>query len=150
MEFNSLLIIDDAPVHSAVIGRTARKAGFAAMVAHSYEDACRFLSRRRFDCITLDLGLNDHGGADVLRHLAAIRCDAKIIVISQSDKDTCDDMVQLGRALDLKVYKYVQKPIDLEALRRALENMRSRPMPQGEAAFSAPGTDADGIALSDR
>jgi CheY-like chemotaxis protein len=139
LEPSSLLIIDDAPVHSAVIDRTARRAGFVATVAHSYEDACEQLSRRQFDCITLDLGLNDHGGADVLRHLAAIRCAAKIIVISQSDKDTCDDMVQLGRALDLKVYKYVQKPIDLEALRRALENMRAQAMPRGDVVAAALG-----------
>jgi CheY-like chemotaxis protein len=117
---SSLLIIEDAPIHSAVIGHIASKVGFVITKAHSYEDACKILETRQFDCITLDLGLGEHVGLDVLRYLSTIRCKAQIIVISQSDPEVCDDMVEVGRALDLNVWKSVSKPIDLDALRETL------------------------------
>ena len=122
----SLLVIEDALIHSNIIGRIAGKAGFAATSARSYEEACQILNARQFDCITLDLGLGAHVGLDVLRHLAAQRCAAQIVIVSQSDKDTCDDMVQLGRALDLNVHVFVQKPIDIVLLRDTLEQMRTQ------------------------
>jgi PleD family two-component response regulator len=82
---SNLLIIEDALIHSAVINRVAGKVGFITALAHSYEDACKALSARQFDCITLDLGLGDHVGIDLLRYLSAIGCGAQIIIISQSD-----------------------------------------------------------------
>ncbi len=122
----SLLVIEDALIHSNIIGRIAGKAGFAATSARSYEEACAILNARQFDCITLDLGLGPHVGLDVLRYLAALRCAAQIVIVSQSDRDTCDDMVQLGRALDLNVHVFVQKPIDIGLLRDTLEHIRTR------------------------
>jgi two-component system, chemotaxis family, chemotaxis protein CheY len=119
-----LLIVEDAAVHSAVIDRIAAKIGFTTSKAHSYEAAFKALSARQFDCITLDLGLGEHVGLDVLRHLSTIQCRAQIIVISQSDKDTCNDVVELGRALDLNVCEALPKPIDLGALRNMLMGIR--------------------------
>lgn len=121
---STMLIVEDALIHSNIINRIAGRVGFIADGARSYEDACKILSERQFDCITLDLVLGEHVGLDVLRYLAAIRCRAQIIVISQSDRDVCDDMVQLGRALDLNVYVFVQKPIDITLLRDTLEHIR--------------------------
>jgi DNA-binding NtrC family response regulator len=119
----SLLIIEDALIHSNIIGRIAGKVGFAATTARSYEEACNILNVRQFDCITLDLGLGAHVGLDVMRYLATLHCAAQIVIISQSDRDVCDDMVTLGRALDLNVYVFVQKPIDVELLRDTLEHI---------------------------
>ncbi|MFZ3357850.1 MAG: response regulator [Xanthobacteraceae bacterium] len=121
---SSVLVIEDAIIHSNIISRIAGKVGFAATGARSYEEACKLLSARQFDCITLDLGLGQRAGFDVLRYLSAAHCRAWIAVISQADRDVCDDMVQLGRALDLNVYIFVQKPIDVALLRETLEHMR--------------------------
>lgn len=121
----SLLIIEDVIVHSAVICSIAGNLGYSASKAHSYEEACNALSARQFDCITLDLGLGKRAGLDVLDHLSAIRCSAQIIVVSQSDKDTCDDVVQLGRDIGLNVSDAVQKPIDIFLLRKMLLQVRA-------------------------
>jgi CheY-like chemotaxis protein len=127
---DSLLIIDDEPVHCAVISRIAGRVGFTATKAFSYDAACKALGAKRFDCITLDLGLGEHIGIDVLRYLSTIQCRAQIIVISHSDKDVCNDVVELGKALDLNVYDAVLKPIDLEALRETLIQTRALSLPQ--------------------
>lgn len=126
----SLLIIEDEPVHCAVISRIAGRVGFTATKAFSYDAACKALGAKQFNCITLDLGLGEHIGIDVLRYLSTIRCRAQIIVISHSDKDVCNDVMELGKALDLNVYDAVLKPIDLEALRETLIQTRALSLPQ--------------------
>ncbi len=130
---SSVLIIEDMPVHGVIIGHIARKVGFDTTEAHSYEDACKVLDARQFDCITLDLGLGEHVGLDVLRYLSKVGCKAQIIVISQSDKDVCDDMVELGRALDLNVCNSVPKPIDLDVLRETFVRILAHSPPQKPA-----------------
>ncbi|MGB7254211.1 MAG: response regulator [Xanthobacteraceae bacterium] len=130
---STVLIIEDMPVHGVIIGHIARKVGFVTTEAHSYEDACKIVDARQFDCITLDLGLGEHVGLDVLRYLSTIRCKAQIIVISQSDKDVCDDMVELGRALELNVCDCVPKPMDLDALRETFVRIRAHSLPQTPA-----------------
>ncbi|MFY9761664.1 MAG: response regulator [Xanthobacteraceae bacterium] len=130
---STVLIIEDMPVHGVIIGHIARKVGFVTTDAHSYEDACKVVDARQFDCITLDLGLGEHVGLDVLRYLSTIRCKAQIIVISQSDKDVCDDMVELGRALELNVCDRVPKPMDLDALRETFVRIRAHSLPQTPA-----------------
>jgi CheY-like chemotaxis protein len=127
---SSLLIIEDEPIHCAVISRIAGRVGFTATKAHSYNAACKASGAKRFDCITLDLGLGEHVGIDVLRYLSTIRCRAQIIVISHSDKVVCNDVVELGKALDLNVYDAVLKPIDLESLRETLVQIRALSLPQ--------------------
>lgn len=125
----SLLIIEDELIHSALISRIAGRLGFTTTKAHSYDDACNALEAGQFDCITLDLGLCEHVGVDVLRYLSTIQCRAQIIVISHSDKDVCDDVVELGKALDLNVYDAVLKPIDLDALRETLLHIQVQSLP---------------------
>jgi two-component system, chemotaxis family, chemotaxis protein CheY len=125
----SLLIVEDEPIHSAVISRVAGRVGFTTTLAPSYDAACKALGTKRFDCITLDLGLGEHIGLDVLRHLSTIQCTAQIIVISHSDKDVCDDVVELGKALDLNVFDAVLKPINLEALRETLVHIQTQSLP---------------------
>ncbi len=129
----SLLIIEGVLIHSAAIDRIAAKVGFNTTKAHNYEDACRVLGKRQFDCITLDLGLGEHVGVDVLRYLSTIRCRAEIIVISESDKDLCDDVAELGRALDLNVCAPVPKPIDIRMLHETLGRIKVQSLRQKPA-----------------
>jgi len=119
-----LLIIEDVPTHGVVLDRIARKFGFVAQRAHSYDEACSALAARQFDCITLDLVLGEHIGLDVLHYLSSIACRAPIIPISEADRDTCEDVAQLGRALELNISEPIQKPIDLDALGRILAHIR--------------------------
>jgi CheY-like chemotaxis protein len=148
---STVLIIEDMPVHGVIIGHIARKVGFVITEVHGYEDACKVVDARQFDCITLDLGLGEHVGLDVLRYLSTVRCKAQIIVISQSDKDVCDDVVELGRALDLNVCDCVPKPIDLDVLRETFVRILARLLPQ-EAALSGliPPSENEGIARPDK
>jgi CheY-like chemotaxis protein len=115
-----MLIIEDALIHSTIIGHIAEKIGFTTMTARSYESACSLLHDWQFDCITLDLGLGQHAGVEVLNQLAKIKCKAPIIIISGSEKPICDETVRIGISLRLNIYEPVPKPIDLKVFRETL------------------------------
>jgi two-component system, chemotaxis family, chemotaxis protein CheY len=128
---SGLLIVEDALTHSAIISIVAEKIGFSTTRVHTYEDACKVLGEQQFDCITLDLALGEHVGIDVLRFLAMIRCAAQIIVISCADKNLCEEVAELGRALGLNVCDPVPKPINLGTLRQMLMRIQLKsPAPQ--------------------
>jgi len=126
----NLLIIEDTLIHSAIIARFVFNVGFTTETASCYEDARNLFYVRQFDCITLDLGLGQHVGAEVLNQLSKIRCKARIIIISGSEKAVRDETVRIGRSLGLNICEPVPKPIDLKALREMLEHIRKQSGPE--------------------
>lgn len=121
-----LLIIEDAVIHSTIISVIAAKSGFATKMAGSFEAACELLRERPFDCITLDLGLGQHAGSEVIDHLSAIDYAAPLIIISGSERLVCDETVAYARSRGLNVLDPVPKPIDVKALRETLNQVRTR------------------------
>jgi ActR/RegA family two-component response regulator len=123
-----LLVIDDDNLHRMVICRAAAKIGFLPAGAASYEEAARLMRDTAFDCITLDLGLADRAGSEMLHHLASVGCAAPIIVISGSDAATCKEAVKVAEMLKLNVWECIPKPVDLALLRSFLERLRGAPL----------------------
>jgi two-component system chemotaxis response regulator CheY len=123
-DLSSLLIIEDAIIHSTIIGRIAEKAGYTATTARSFKDACDLLRMRHFDCITLDLGLGQHAGVEVLNHLSTIPCATPVMIISGSERAVCDETVNIGRSLGLTICEPLRKPVNLRMLRERLEQIR--------------------------
>lgn len=117
---SSLLVIEDAVIHSTIISRIAEQTGFAATTAQSYDAAAALLRQRKFDCVTLDLGLGEHAGAEVFRLLSDVACKAPIVIISGSEQAVCDATVRIGKSLNLNIWGPIRKPVDLKALRLML------------------------------
>ena len=122
----SLLVVDDAVIHSTIIARIGDKTGFQTKTAASYEEAVKLLGENSFDCITLDLGLGRHAGVEVLRHLATLECKAPIIIISGSDPTIAQETAHFARSLKLNIRESVPKPVDLALLRYSLERLRAQ------------------------
>ena len=129
-----LLVVDDDNLHRMIICRVAARAGYAPAGAATYEEAAKLVGANAFDCITLDLSLGDHGGADMLRHLAAIGCTAPIIIVSGCDDATCRDSVRIAKSLRLNVWESIHKPVDLVVLRYWLERLKSERVDPAVAA----------------
>jgi DNA-binding response OmpR family regulator len=119
-----LLVIDDDHLHRLIICRVAAKTGYVASEAASYEEAARFVQETTFDCITLDLSLGPHAGVELLRHLWVIKCKVPIIIISGSDDATCKETMRVGKSLNLNIWEWIPKPVDLSVLRHSLEQLR--------------------------
>lgn len=119
----SLLVIDDDPSACDLIGTFAEKAGFIVECAGSLEDAKRALSARRYDCITLDLGIGNSSGVEVFRHVAALSGRCPIVVISGADKSVIDLAVAIGNMNELELLAPISKPIDFSKLKTALSSI---------------------------
>jgi|SRR5579862_6285040 len=129
-----LLAIDDDTLQRMVICRIAVRAGYRPAGAASYDEAAKLARQARFDCITLDLSLGDHGGSEMLHHLAQIGCTAPILVVSGCDSATCSESVTLAKSLYLNVSYWLPKPVDLVLLRFWLEQIKSGHMAAAAAA----------------
>jgi two-component system, chemotaxis family, chemotaxis protein CheY len=120
-----LLAIDGDTLQRMVICRVAARAGYQPAGAASYDEAAKLARQAAFDCITLDLSLGDHGGSDMLHHLAHAGCTAPILVVSGCDSKTCSKSVTLAKSLRLNVSYWLPKPVDLVLLRFWLEQIKT-------------------------
>ncbi len=121
---HSLLVIEDALIHRTIISKIGDKVGFVTRTASSVEAAEALLRAQDFDAITLDLGLGEHVGIEVLRLLADLRSQTPIIIISVSDDSILEETSRIGRSLELNIWKPLRKPIDLTRLREMLEQIK--------------------------
>ncbi len=105
-----VLIVDDAPGVSEVLGMKLEREGYVAVVAASAERASKLLEVDEFDVILLDIRLPDGSGFELLTRLRQRRSllDTPIIVISGLDQTS--DVVA---ALQDGANDYVTKPFDL-------------------------------------
>jgi two-component system, chemotaxis family, chemotaxis protein CheY len=120
-----LLAIDGDTLQRMVICRVAARAGYLPAGAASYDEAAKLAQQSSFDCITLDLSLGDHGGSEMLHHLAQAGCMAPILVVSGCDSTTCSESVTLAKSLRLNVSYWLPKPVDLVLLRFWLEQIKT-------------------------
>ena len=74
----------------------------------------------------VDLSLGEHGGLDVLQHLAQLKFDAPIIVVSGSDDKVREEALMVARRLGLNVCGSFGKPMNLSHLRNLLGEIRKR------------------------
>jgi two-component system, chemotaxis family, chemotaxis protein CheY len=121
-----LLIIDDDRVHRMVIARIARQAGYEVDEAATYDAARSMIAEGSYACATLDLSLGEHGGLDVLQHMARIGFDAPIIVVSGSDDTVREEALVAARRIGVNVCGSFGKPMNLSHLRNLLSEIRKR------------------------
>ena len=117
---NSLLVIDDDPVHRMIIARLGTQAGMHVESAASATEARKKLSENKFRCVTLDLNLGEEEGASVLQAMADSIPAPKVLLISGADDQARRLAISMGRRLMLDLTD-IPKPIDLKVLRQKLE-----------------------------
>ena len=69
MEQKSLLLVEDDPVFSEVLGRTLSQHGFDLEYAQNSVTAKERLSKKSFDLAILDLNLGDHNSLSLIEPL---------------------------------------------------------------------------------
>ncbi|PZA10215.1 response regulator [Rhodopseudomonas palustris] len=120
-----LLIVDDDAAQRMLIAGAAEKAGYAVTHAASCAAGIAMLRVKHFDCITLDLKLEDGDGADVMRAMAGAKYEGPMIVISGMSSLHRRASRDLAKSLGMELLQSFPKPIDLAALRISLANLRS-------------------------
>lgn len=117
-----LLVVDDDAAQRTLIALAAKRAGHAVTVAATCSDAIREVRNKRFDCVTLDLMLEDGDGTEVLKVIAETRFAGSVIVISGMDAAKRIEARLFARSLGIDLQS-LPKPVDLAALRICLANL---------------------------
>lgn len=150
LEVPRLLVIEDDPVQRALIVRAAENTGYRTVAVESCREAIEQLKTNRFDCLTLDLTLEDGSGFDIMWQMANAVQRIPVMVVSGTDaqsRHTCRARI---KELGIEVTQSFAKPVDLAVLRIALANLRSASakLPNmhgmGEIRISEPAARAQG------
>lgn len=136
-----LLVVDDDATQRSLIAVAAKQAGHEVSVAPSVSEAISKLRAARYDCVTLDLVLEDGDGIDVLREMAQAKFAGAVIVISGMDGPRRSAARRFARSVGIELQS-LPKPLDLAALRISLANL-------GKAAMGLPAIHTWGGVASD-
>ncbi|MBI5265564.1 MAG: response regulator [Bradyrhizobium sp.] len=125
-----LLVVDDDATQRSLIKVAATQAGHEVTVAASCAEAISLIKNAHFDCVTLDLVLEDGDGIDVLREMAEAKYAGAVIVVSGMEGSRRSAARSYARSLGVELQS-LPKPLDLAALRISLANL-------GKAAMGLP------------
>jgi two-component system chemotaxis response regulator CheY len=117
-----LLIVDDDAAQRMLISAAARHAGHVVTTAQSCSEAIRQIQTVPFDCVTLDLQLEDGDGVEVLKAMADAKFAGSVIVISGMNAARRIAARSYARSLGIELQS-LPKPVDLAALRICLANL---------------------------
>lgn len=127
MSGKKILIVEDENLQLTLLARRLKPAGFEIVAARDGMSAISTARKEQPDLILLDLGLPAGDGFVVLNRLQMLvnTNTIPIIVVSSRDpKGNRDAAVKAG-AID-----YFQKPVDVDALVKAIHNALGLPSPE--------------------
>ncbi len=116
-----LLIEDDAPLARGLVAALTAE-GYSVDPAPDGASALMMASDEPYAIITLDVGLPDMSGFDVLKSLRAKGCHAPVLILTA--RDEIDDRV---RGLDLGADDYLLKPFEPRELAARIRALLRRP-----------------------
>ena len=128
-----ILIVEDEPGISSIIGRALAAAGYLPDFAANGTEALAKALEMHYDLITLDLRMPDIDGAEILDRMLSARPDQAVIVVScVADTATKVDCLERG------AQDYVTKPFSLaELLARVRLRLRQDTVPRAHSVNCA-------------
>ncbi|WP_342594962.1 ATP-binding protein [Salinicola lusitanus] len=117
-----LLIVEDDPDTAVLLATLVRHWGYQAETAHTIGEALKWLERRSFDAITLDLLLPDGNGLTLLRQLREQprTRELPVLIVSAAAEEGA---LEIGGRLD--AVDWLAKPLDEKRLAGALQSSLS-------------------------
>lgn len=115
-----ILVCEDDPDVAKILAMILVQGGMDAEIAHTAEVAREMLASRRFDAMTVDIGLPGKNGIALIREVRqdpALR-DLPVVVVSARAGDAREHI----EAATLGVLDWLNKPIDEARLLRAVAN----------------------------
>ena len=121
MQNNRILIADDEPDFTEIIGAVAEGIGFEITVVHEGSEVVRRVSGIDPGVIILDLRMPGTYGVEVLKQLAEIGCSIPIILISGLGQGTLTSVEMVGKDKNLNVVGSLSKPKTPDDIEAALK-----------------------------
>jgi EAL domain-containing protein (putative c-di-GMP-specific phosphodiesterase class I) len=143
---DQLLVIDDERPICDLIADVAETYGYHAFSATSYDEARSVLDTACPSLIFVDLMLPDVDGIEIVRHIAAGKCDAKIVMMSGVNHKVLASAIRVAINHGLNVLGYLTKPFSVREIRALLDiGRRQSVMPTPQELAKA--IDADKLCL---
>ena len=117
----SLLVVEDHKATTVIMAKLLRRRCHTVVTAGSCAEARAAFATQRFDCLISDLTLPDGSGHELMRELRE-RHGITGIAISGSGDDA-----DIRQAHASGFARHFTKPIDIEALQRALIELTAEP-----------------------
>jgi DNA-binding NtrC family response regulator len=130
MTMARLLVVEDEAVLAKNIQRSLEKVGHSVTLAASGAEGERLFADLRPDVTLLDLRLPDANGLDILPRLMAEDAEARVLIMTAYA--SVEDAVH---AIKLGAKDYVEKPLNLEDLRRTVARVLEERQLQNEVAY---------------
>ena len=128
MSKERLLVVDDEPKMGEFVREIGDELGYDVAVTHKARDFKQQYRSFAPTTVVLDMTLPDEDGVQLLKFLKTEASNARIVVISGLDPRIRHAFDRLGDAFGLHVVANLQKPIEIETLRSALDpGTRSKP-----------------------
>ena len=115
-ELVSVLVVDNDIAHARTMGECLSRIGYRVSVVGSGTEGAKKISSQTFDIIVTDLMMNDIGGLEILDLAKKSSSETEVIVVT--GHGTVPSAVS---AMQQGAFTYLQKPLDLGHLRKAVE-----------------------------
>ena len=120
-----LLIVDDEASMGTLIARVAKGCGFDTKHAPTATQGLELIASWQPTHLVLDLQMPGTDGIELLRHLAALHCGARIIIASGHGAQVLNTAQRLGKERGLAIEGVLQKPFEAGDLRSLLGRLKS-------------------------
>ncbi len=115
-----VLVVDDDPVIRQYLREVIERLGYEVSTASDGETFQRSYQASEPDVILLDLIMPGTDGADLLKFLAASRCEIPIVLMSGLDDRALRAANRLGKTHGLRMFSGLEKPFDRARLEEVL------------------------------
>lgn len=116
-----LLIVEDSRVQLTLLTMLVEKFGFDVTGAESAEEALEVIQSVKFAAILMDISLPGMNGFDCAKHIRALEREKQLErtpIVALTAIRTGNEFAE--RCRDAEIDDYLQKPFDMEELRKIL------------------------------
>ena len=124
-----LLIVDDDTRIGRLTQRFTHSLGYQTQVLDQPNAFEQVYQQFKPHLLLLDLKMDQRDGIEILRFLADQETPPAILLLSGMDEQVIHSARCLGESLGLRIPVTLQKPIELSALKRALESLQEQTTP---------------------
>ncbi len=116
----NILIIDDEPVLLSTMTRLFKINNCTVKDSVSGFEGIKLAKENKFEVIFLDMLLPDISGENIFKEIRKFDTDVQIVFISGQIG------LEVERLLSLGAYSFIQKPFDMEAVKKILNEIRKK------------------------
>ena len=126
----NLLLVDDDPSLLKLLGMRLTSEGFHVTTAESGQEALRLLGREKIDLVISDLRMDDMDGMALFAEIQKHQPGMPVIILTAHG--SIPDAVA---ATQQGVFSFLTKPVDRDALYKAIDEALSQSLPAGDDSW---------------